>query len=140
MDKESVSGQEVTGLKDKTATLNETAQTWPLRRVGLRVHDLAACIDYYTQLGFSVVKDERDQQGGPRDDEDEQVPDDFGDCRQQPHSRSPLLTIAALSLKKHVAYFIDEFGQQIRATHVGMDLLHQAIIGLIDVLLARSFG
>jgi catechol 2,3-dioxygenase len=64
MDKDSVSGQEVTGLKDKTATLNETAQTWPLRRVGLRVQNLAESVNYYTQLGFAIVRDERDQQGG----------------------------------------------------------------------------
>jgi catechol 2,3-dioxygenase len=64
MDKDSVSGQEVTGLKDKTATLNETAQTWPLRRVGLRVQHLAESVNYYTQLGFAIVRDERDQQGG----------------------------------------------------------------------------
>ena len=64
MGKDVISGQEVTGLKDKEATLNETAQTWPLRRVGLRVQNLAECLDYYTQLGFAIVRDERDQQGG----------------------------------------------------------------------------
>ncbi len=63
MNKDVVTGQEVTGLKDKEAS-NETAQTWPLRRVGLRVHDIAASVDYYTQLGFAIVRDERDQQGG----------------------------------------------------------------------------
>src|SRR5579864_5906225 len=64
MDKDVLSGQEATGLKDKEATENETVQNWPLRRVGLRVQNLAACIDYYTQLGFAIVRDERDGQGG----------------------------------------------------------------------------
>ena len=54
----------VTGLKDKEVSLGESAQAWPLRRVGLRVHDIAECVDYYTQLGFTIVRDERDQQGG----------------------------------------------------------------------------
>jgi catechol 2,3-dioxygenase len=64
MDKNSVTEQEVTGLKDKEVSLDETAQTWPLRRVGLRVQDITASVDYYTQLGFAIVRDERDQQGG----------------------------------------------------------------------------
>ena len=64
MDQNVVTGQEVTGLKDKEVSLDETAQSWPLRRVGLRVHDLAACVNYYTQLGFAIVRDERDEQGG----------------------------------------------------------------------------
>ena len=64
MDQNIVAGQEVTGLKDKEVSLEETAQSWPLRRVGLRVHDLAACVNYYTQLGFAIVRDERDEQGG----------------------------------------------------------------------------
>ena len=64
MDNERVTGQEVTGLKDKEETLNETAQTWPLRRVGLRVQNLTESVNYYTQLGFAIVRDERDQQGG----------------------------------------------------------------------------
>ncbi|HLX59501.1 MAG TPA: VOC family protein [Ktedonobacteraceae bacterium] len=59
-----VPGQEVTGLKDKDVSLEESAQTWPLHRVGLRVQDIAACVDYYTQLGFTIIRDERDQQGG----------------------------------------------------------------------------
>src|SRR5260370_162200 len=63
MDQDVVTGQEVTGLKDKEAS-DESAQTWPLRRVGLRVHDIAASVEYYTQLGFAIVRDERDQQGG----------------------------------------------------------------------------
>src|SRR5712692_7460869 len=63
MNKDVVAGQEVTGLKDKEAS-SERAQTWPLRRVGLRVHDIATSVDYYTQLGFAIVREERDQQGG----------------------------------------------------------------------------
>ena len=59
-----ITGQDATGLKDKEASLNETAQHWPLRRVGLRVQDIDACVEYYTQLGFTIVRDERDQQGG----------------------------------------------------------------------------
>lgn len=64
MDKEIVTGQEVAGLKDKDVSLEETARNWPLRRVGLRVQDLAGAVNYYTQLGFAIVRDERDQQGG----------------------------------------------------------------------------
>jgi catechol 2,3-dioxygenase len=64
MDKDSITEQEATGLKDKEVMLNETAQTWPLRRVGLRVQNLIASIGYYTELGFAIVRDERDQQGG----------------------------------------------------------------------------
>ncbi len=55
--------QEATGLQDKEVSLDELAQTWPLRRVGLRVQDITACVDYYTQLGFTIVRDERDSQG-----------------------------------------------------------------------------
>ena len=64
MDKEIVAGQEVAGLKDKDVSLDETARNWPLRRVGLRVQNLNACVNYYTQLGFTIVRDERDEQGG----------------------------------------------------------------------------
>lgn len=64
MDKEIVAGQEVAGLKDKDVSLDEIARNWPLRRVGLRVQDLASEVNYYTQLGFAIVRDERDQQGG----------------------------------------------------------------------------
>ncbi len=39
----------------------EGTRTWPLRRVGLKVQDLSACLDYYMRLGFSVVRDERDK-------------------------------------------------------------------------------
>src|SRR5436853_5218372 len=38
-----------------------SSQTWPLSRVGLRVQDMARSVDYYTHLGFSVIRDERDQ-------------------------------------------------------------------------------
>ncbi len=41
--------------------VSETAQAWPLHRVGLKVQDLADTIDYYTRLGFSIVRDEREQ-------------------------------------------------------------------------------
>lgn len=34
-------------------------QTWPLKRVGLRVRDLESSLAYYQQLGFSLVRDER---------------------------------------------------------------------------------
>ena len=63
MDNDVLSGQKTTGLKDKEATANETAQAWPLRRVGLRVQNLAEELDYYTQLGFALVRDERGGQG-----------------------------------------------------------------------------
>jgi catechol 2,3-dioxygenase len=35
------------------------AQSWPLRRVGLRVRDLENSIKYYQQLGFTIVRDQR---------------------------------------------------------------------------------
>ncbi len=34
-------------------------QTWPLRRLGLKVLDLPTSLDYYTRLGFSIVRDQR---------------------------------------------------------------------------------
>lgn len=34
-------------------------QSWPLKRVGLRVRDLATSIAYYQRLGFVLVRDER---------------------------------------------------------------------------------
>lgn len=34
-------------------------QLWPLKRVGLRVRDLSACIAYYEHLGLTLVRDER---------------------------------------------------------------------------------
>ena len=40
---------------------DELKQAWPLRRVGLKVHDLSTMLDYYTRLGFSIVRDERGQ-------------------------------------------------------------------------------
>ncbi|HVB75068.1 MAG TPA: VOC family protein [Ktedonobacteraceae bacterium] len=64
METNRVPGQDATGLKDEEVSLNETAQNWPLRRVGLRVQDIDACVEYYTKLGFTIVRDERDQQGG----------------------------------------------------------------------------
>lgn len=35
------------------------AQSWPLKRVGLRVRDLQSSLAYYQQLGFTIVRDER---------------------------------------------------------------------------------
>lgn len=64
METNTVHGQEATGRKEKAISLDESAQTWPLRRVGLRVQDIAACVDYYTRFGLSIVRDERDQRGG----------------------------------------------------------------------------
>jgi len=40
---------------------DRSSPTWPLSRVGLRVQDMARSVDYYTHLGFSVIRDERDQ-------------------------------------------------------------------------------
>lgn len=37
---------------------------WPMRRVALRVQNLARSIAYYEQLGLSVVKDERGKENG----------------------------------------------------------------------------
>src|SRR5712692_5028025 len=34
------------------------AQAWPLRRVGLKVRDLDTSLEYYTGLGFSIVRDQ----------------------------------------------------------------------------------
>ena len=59
-----VPGQEATGRKEKDVSLQESVQTWPLRRVGLRVQDIATSVDYYTRFGLSIVRDERDQQSG----------------------------------------------------------------------------
>lgn len=42
----------------------EVTQTWPLRRLGLKVQDLSTCLDYYTRLGFSIVRDEGNQDAG----------------------------------------------------------------------------
>jgi catechol 2,3-dioxygenase len=51
---------------DTQDTLGQDASegVWPLRRVGLRVQDMSRCIDYYTHLGFSLVRDEREQESG----------------------------------------------------------------------------
>jgi catechol 2,3-dioxygenase len=38
--------------------------SWPLRRVALRVQNLARSIEYYTQFGLSVVRDESGQENG----------------------------------------------------------------------------
>ncbi|HEY1350876.1 MAG TPA: VOC family protein [Ktedonobacteraceae bacterium] len=35
------------------------AQSWPLKRVGLRVRDLQQSIVYYQRLGFTIVRDQR---------------------------------------------------------------------------------
>lgn len=64
MNNDVITGQEATGLQDTEATTGETPSAWPLRRVGLRVQHLAECLDYYAQLGFAIVRDERDGQGG----------------------------------------------------------------------------
>ncbi len=37
---------------------------WPVRRVALRVQNLARSIEYYTQLGLSVIRDESGQENG----------------------------------------------------------------------------
>jgi catechol 2,3-dioxygenase len=40
------------------------ASTWPLKRVGLRIEDIGRSLEYYTHLGFSIVRDERAQENG----------------------------------------------------------------------------
>ena len=47
--------------ENKLATENK--QAWPLRRVGLRVLDMSSSLDYYTRLGFSMLRDDREQDG-----------------------------------------------------------------------------
>jgi catechol 2,3-dioxygenase len=47
---------------DRTPS-DELAQKWPLRRVGLKVQDLSASLDYYTRLGLSSIRDESNLQG-----------------------------------------------------------------------------
>ncbi len=37
---------------------------WPLKRVGLRVENIGQSLEYYTHLGFSIVRDERAQENG----------------------------------------------------------------------------
>lgn len=44
--------------------LGSSTQAWPLRRVGLRVQDLAQTIDFYSRLGFAIVRDEREATNG----------------------------------------------------------------------------
>jgi catechol 2,3-dioxygenase len=46
-----------------TSELDNAVTTWPLRRLGLRVQNMARSIDYYTKFGLSLVRDERDEQG-----------------------------------------------------------------------------
>lgn len=43
---------------------DEITQAWPLRRVGLRVHDLPTILNYYTQLGLSIVREDQDRSEG----------------------------------------------------------------------------
>jgi len=45
-------------------TIDEIVQNWPLRRVGLRVQDMAAELEYYTHFGLSVVRDGRKEGDG----------------------------------------------------------------------------
>lgn len=40
-----------------------TSANWPLRRVGLRVQNMEQSLNYYTKLGLSIIRDERDQNG-----------------------------------------------------------------------------
>jgi catechol 2,3-dioxygenase len=49
--------------KDHMEQHDELA-TWPLRRVGLRVQDMASSIEYYTRLGLAIVSDGREQGNG----------------------------------------------------------------------------
>lgn len=46
---------------DFSSSENTETTSWPLRRVGLRVQDLSRSIEYYTRLGLSIVRDEREQ-------------------------------------------------------------------------------
>jgi catechol 2,3-dioxygenase len=43
--------------------MDSTIENWPLRRVGLRVQDMAHELEYYTHLGLSVVRDGRKEGG-----------------------------------------------------------------------------
>jgi catechol 2,3-dioxygenase len=45
------------------ATMDTIIQNWPLRRVGLRVQDMARELEYYTHFGLSVVRDGRKEDG-----------------------------------------------------------------------------
>lgn len=40
-------------------TIDEIVQNWPLRRVGLRVQNMASELEYYTHFGLSIVRDGR---------------------------------------------------------------------------------
>src|SRR6266567_165791 len=44
-----------------TTPSNQPVDIWPLRRVGLKVLNLSTCLDYYTRLGLTIVRDERTQ-------------------------------------------------------------------------------
>lgn len=35
-----------------------STQTWPLTRLGLKVLDLTPCLDYYTRLGLSIIREQ----------------------------------------------------------------------------------
>lgn len=37
------------------------SQSWPLKRVGLRVRDLESVLQYYQRLGLAVVRDQREE-------------------------------------------------------------------------------
>lgn len=50
----------VTNIDFELERQRETmAQSWPLKRVGLRVRDLQGSLAYYRQLGFSIVREQQ---------------------------------------------------------------------------------
>src|SRR5260370_12711071 len=51
----------MTTYEPNPASSGELTYTWPVRRLGLKVQDLSASIDYYTRLGLSLVRDERNE-------------------------------------------------------------------------------
>src|SRR6266481_9473749 len=51
----------MTTYEANPANSGELTYTWPVRRLGLKVQDLSASIDYYTRLGLSLVRDERNE-------------------------------------------------------------------------------
>jgi catechol 2,3-dioxygenase len=51
----------MTTYEPNPANSGEITYTWPVRRLGLKVQDLSASIDYYTRLGLSLVRDERNE-------------------------------------------------------------------------------
>jgi len=61
MDTQSAFEQQAAEQTQIRSSSDTSSPTWPLSRVGLRVQDMARSIDYYTHLGFSVIRDERDQ-------------------------------------------------------------------------------